>query len=168
MSKLDKLLNKFSEEPTEDELAAEFLEILRVGDDCFSDKSKSIITQEFFNVMKVRETYSGINLKVGDLSYYCMLTESIKKEGGITAETFLKLIKIIEEEFGLFILQPERYLRNIIKLNHENQTYSIDRSFIKKDLPILILKPSEQEVKESGEFIYFKYVKKNFKKSNKK
>lgn len=186
MSKLAKLLNKFPQEPTKDELVKEFLEILRVDEDCFNNKTKSIITQDNFALMKSKKTHSGIELEVGDTTYFCFLTESMKRDDNtptiqsyllteairrddnMPTEISLKLIKIIDQEFTLFILQPEKYLRRIIVLDHDNQTYSINRSSIEKDLPTLILKPLGDEAKENIEFAYFKYVKKNFKKSNKK
>jgi len=168
MSKLDKLLNKFSEKPTEDTLVAEFLDILRLGEDCFSDKSKTLITQDFFDKMKTKETYFKLRLKVGDSMYWCMLTQNIKRDPCFTVETSLRLTTIVDKEFNLLMLQPERYLRRIIVLDHDNRTYYVDRSFIKKDIPTLILKLSEKEVKESGEFEWFKYIKREYKKTNKK
>jgi len=188
MSKLDKLLNKFSEEPTEDELAAEFLEILRVGDDCFQEGAKNIVTKMKLAIMHTKKTHLGKELEVGDVLYFAMLKEkSMEKKIEIketsqylgigeidfdaskTVDISIKLITISEDELPHYMLSPNFYLRRIIILNNDD-THSIDRTLIKtaSSIPHLILKMSEKEVKESGEFIYFKYVKKNFKKSNKK
>lgn len=191
MSKLDKLLKKFNaDEPSEDDLIAEFIKILSVDDDCFQDSGKNTVTKENYEKMRSLKTYLDKELEIGDVFYFAMLREQVSKRkrtttfnspylnsneiGGIRSEAFemaIKLVKISEDELPLFMLLPEHYLRRIIILNQDNQTYSIDRSLIKKisgSVPHLILKMSEEEVKESDEFIFFKYVKKHFKKSNKK
>lgn len=164
MSKLEKLLKRFNKlEKTPYE---EFMDFMSVQRDCFD---KSIVYNS--SIIKTKKTEAGKYLEDGDEFYFVLLfekKEKTKESIDISMVEFLmKLIALLEEEFHIYMLNPDLARRGIV-LDYSDLTYTLDRKKMLEScgkVPHLIYSKTEEDLLKEPSYQYFLNIKKNFKKN---
>lgn len=159
MNKLDKLKERFS---GKSDTVDKFMEILSVDENVLA-KFKYTRSGE----MKTDKTYFGQSIDIGDEVFNIVLQEEEsvdpKENELIAANLVIRLCSIRKNDFNKFMLCPH-HIHQIVKLDPNALTYSIDKSKI--TTPTVVLKMSPQEIKQNPHFKWFEHVVKKYKLKN--
>lgn len=160
MNKLNKLKERFS---GKSDTVDNFMKILSIDENVLA-KFKYTRSEE----IKTNKTEFGQSIEIGDEVFMIMLMEEEKKSNLNNDEVrgldlVIRLSSINKNEFNKIMLSPQ-YVQQIVKLDANALTYSIDKSNITN--PAVVLKMSPHEIKQNPHFKWFEHVVKKYKLKN--
>lgn len=113
----------------------------------------------------LREDLAGDEILEGDRFTFCLslkIDDDLKPmEVSNEKEITLKVGSLKEKNFDKFILEPRMYLHQFVKIDHDGETYRVQRK--KGNIIQVIHCPTRKEIARSQEFTWLKNIVEKYK-----